>query len=379
MASFATPPRSPPPPSPCGMSHAHTRTRQRLARLLCLTGPRTNTPICQSGPQPPSLLRQFTNNASRTLALHTHCYTSRLARDPRRNLCEAGMAEQTVAGPKSSKGAPLKGAKKGNGAAKPRPKIFRRYSNAPPEPSPFPSFPALPSLESLVASPPLSFSHLCTLGLLLFILHKLTTMMSTLFRGAAVTTPSIIEHGTWMKVGKTSKSSTVMYTPLQNRVNEGGLLSTPPRRSSYSTSTTISASPGTGINPATAAASWVFFSPAKPPQPSKFIDYTDSPSKSVAALSGVNGIARDPYTSSKLMRKNLLSLIPLERQGGLHEALTRVYMTACDKEHTIAGREVRLRSDKSRYEPLRAIRAIRAIATLTVRSQVDDAHIVRGV
>ena len=32
-----------------------------------------------------------------------------------------------------------------------------------------------------------------------------------------------------------------------------------------------------------------------------------------------------------MMRKNLLSLVPLSRQGGLHESLARVYMTAAEK------------------------------------------------
>jgi hypothetical protein len=115
---------------------------------------------------------------------------------------------------------------------------------------------------------------------------------------------------------------------------------TPPRRSYSSNSSTFGESPK---NSATAAASWVFFSPQKEKRSkgSDFYDYygsVDSPTLQ----------DRDPYKSSKLMRKNLLSLIPLEGQGGLSDALTRMYMCASEKGPEDEVGEIQKRANKAR-------------------------------
>ena len=52
-----------------------------------------------------------------------------------------------------------------------------------------------------------------------------------------------------------------------------------------------------------------------------------------------NNIERDPYQDSRLMRKMLLSGMPLEKQATLAEALTKMYLVASGDEGSGVGRE----------------------------------------
>jgi hypothetical protein len=120
----------------------------------------------------------------------------------------------------------------------------------------------------------------------------------------------VVETGTWKKIGKNGTS--VMYTPGSR---ESRIADTGGSYSSNTDSTTTSSSKA-------AAASWVFFSPQKKRPLSSFHDHSSSSTASPTIQN------RDPYADSRLMRKNLLSTFPVERQAELMESLTRLYTTA---------------------------------------------------
>ena len=80
---------------------------------------------------------------------------------------------------------------------------------------------------------------------------------------------------------------------------------------------------------------WIFFSPQKPQarptggeSHAPFRDYGDNLCNSPTLQN------RDPYQSSRLMRKHLLSLIPMLRQAALHESLTKLFLVAQEKDHS---------------------------------------------
>lgn len=77
---------------------------------------------------------------------------------------------------------------------------------------------------------------------------------------------------------------------------------------------------------------WIFFSPQKPQSRgwghAPFRDYGENLSDSPTLQN------RDPYQSSRLMRKHLLSLIPMLRQAALHESLTKLFLVAQEKDHS---------------------------------------------
>ncbi|GMH65371.1 hypothetical protein TL16_g04184 [Triparma laevis f. inornata] len=164
---------------------------------------------------------------------------------------------------------------------------------------------------------PLSSSYLPALLCTLFVINLLNKIFGKKKKNLVVE-----EVGTWKqrsdssppiytpsKVDLTSAERSVQHPPLPHP--------TTPRRSLSSSS----------------SASWVFFSPAKPAPVNPlgtFKDHSENEHKMSPTLK-----ARDPYTSSRLMRKHLLSLIPLLKQATLHEALTKMYLVAGEKDESM--------------------------------------------
>ncbi|GMH73671.1 hypothetical protein TrRE_jg1298 [Triparma retinervis] len=111
-------------------------------------------------------------------------------------------------------------------------------------------------------------------------------------------------------------------TSGRGRGKEGGTFATP-QRQARSSSGDLS------------QFNWIFFSPQKPQSRATnsgghapFKDYGDNLCDSPTLQN------RDPYLSSRLMRKHLLSLIPMLRQATLHESLTKLFLVAQEKDHS---------------------------------------------
>ncbi|GMI03331.1 hypothetical protein TrVE_jg4129 [Triparma verrucosa] len=145
------------------------------------------------------------------------------------------------------------------------------------------------------------------------------------------------EVGTWKQ---RSDSSPPIYTPSKVDIHSAttsnsSVTLTPPRRSLSSD------------NPS----NWVFFSPSKPPPANPLGTFKDHSETDHAQSPTLK--ARDPYASSRLMRKHLLSLIPMLKQATLHEALTKMYLVAGEKNELLlkekgAGIEAEMRANKTK-------------------------------
>ena len=142
-------------------------------------------------------------------------------------------------------------------------------------------------------------------------------------------------------------TATVTAAPAASPRLPGLSMETPPRRPSGMALERKARNVSEAFN-------WILFSPQKAkPHTSTgapFRDYGDNLSEFPSLQS------RDPYLSSRLMRKCLLSLVPIMRQAALHEALAKMYLVAQDRDCKAASsssamsprEEINVRAGKTR-------------------------------